>query len=140
MRHRSAANRAASSPPVPARISRMTLRLSLGSRGQQQALEDGGEVGAAGLEVADVLLGHLAHVGVGEQLLGGAQVGLDLLVVLEGGDQRGDLRVLAREGEEAGLVLGDLRVAQHGPEFIVAIGDVAELGAELRIEHAGGAS
>jgi hypothetical protein len=125
MRHRSAANRAASSPPVPARISRMTLRLSLGSLGQEQALEAGGEVLAAGLELADVLLGHVAHVGVGEQLLGAVEVGLDLLVLLQGGGERGDLRVLAREGQEAGLVLGDLRVAQHRSEFVVTIGDVA---------------
>jgi hypothetical protein len=88
------------------------------------------ELRALAPQIADVLLGHLAHVGVGEQLLGAREAGLDLNVVMERRGQRGDLGVLAREGEEAALVLGDLRITEHRAELVVTIGDAVELGAE----------
>jgi hypothetical protein len=59
-----------------------------------------------------------------------ARLALDLNVVMQRRDQRGDLGVLAREGEVAALVLGDLRIAEHRAELVVAIGDAVELGAE----------
>ena len=64
IRNSSPAKSAASSPPVPARISSMTFFSSFGSFGSSSTLISRLERVAAGLERAQFLLRQLAHVGV----------------------------------------------------------------------------
>ena len=83
MRKISAAKSEASSPPVPARISRIDVLLVVGILGQQQHLELFFDRGfGAGLECGDLFLGHGAQVGIG---LGqhGARFGEALLHLLQ---------------------------------------------------------
>jgi hypothetical protein len=78
MRSRSAANRADSSPPVPARISMKGVARVVGIARQQQALQLGVELGQLGLGAGDFVLRHVRHVRVGQHLARGGQVGLAL--------------------------------------------------------------
>ena len=84
MRKRSEAKRAASSPPVPARISTMAGLSASSSRGRDEVLELGLERRAALLELPRLLAGELAHLGVGLVLddgLGALERGEDRLVL-----------------------------------------------------------
>ncbi len=58
MRYSSAANSAASSPPAPARISRMTSRSSLGSRGSSRTFRSSSSSRLVGLEPRDLIARH----------------------------------------------------------------------------------
>ena len=82
MRKISAAKSEASSPPVPARISRMTFFSSLGSLGSSKTLRSSSRACVARLERGDLFLRHGAQVGVA---LGqhGARVGQALANLLE---------------------------------------------------------
>ena len=65
MRKISAAKSEASSPPVPARISRMTFFSSLGSLGSSRTLSSSSRAGSRGSSAAISSCGHGAQVGVG---------------------------------------------------------------------------
>ena len=77
MRYREWANRAASSPPTPARISMMTFFPSLGSLGKKQDLQLLLQPLQVGLGLVELLLGQLLHLRVGQE-------GLGLLLLLLG--------------------------------------------------------
>ena len=64
MRNRSAANSAASSPPVPARTSRMALRSSASSFGSSSSLTALLELGQPALQRLQLLLGQRPHLGI----------------------------------------------------------------------------
>ena len=83
MRKRSAANSAASSPPVPARISRMTFLASLGSFGTSSTLSSASSASRRASSDVELLLRQLAHVGILDQLLGRGDLRDDLLVFAE---------------------------------------------------------
>ena len=68
MRNRSPANKAASSPPVPARISRMTLRSSIASLGSSVTPQFLFERRAPRFELALFGFGDGAHFGVGRRI------------------------------------------------------------------------
>ena len=65
MRNRSAAKSAASSPPVPARISSTVLRSSFGSRGSSSSCSRSSRAASSRLERGQLAARHLAHVRVG---------------------------------------------------------------------------
>ena len=70
MRNRSAAKSAASSPPSPLRISRMTFFLSFGSVGKSRNVDARPRASRAlRLELGELFLDELAQLGIGERLL-----------------------------------------------------------------------
>nr|WP_276604391.1 hypothetical protein [Nannocystis pusilla] len=91
------------------------------------------ELGPLLLEIAQVAFGHVPKVRVGEQLLGVAGARLEVAVAGDGGGDGGDLGVLAREGQQAGLVLRDFGGAEHDAQLFVTLGDALELGAQGRV-------
>ena len=92
MRKRSDAKSAASSPPVPARISSTTFLASFGILGNEEDLDVGEQHVAPLLELPELLLRQLAHVGILQQLLGRVDLRDDVLVLAESIDQRLHLR------------------------------------------------
>jgi hypothetical protein len=80
MRKSSAAKRLASSPPVPARISKRTFRSSFGFARQEQQLESLFEPVVLGFEAGQLLEGHRAHVLI--RVVHERLVALDLLLEL----------------------------------------------------------
>ena len=68
MRNRSAANRAASSPPVPARISSRMFLSSLGSLGSSRTLSCSSSSLCSASSVPCSSPGQLAHLGIALQL------------------------------------------------------------------------
>ena len=67
MRYREWANRAASSPPTPARISTMTFFPSLGSRGSSRTWISSSSRARSALACGVLLLGQLLHIRVGHE-------------------------------------------------------------------------
>ena len=130
MRKISPAKRAASSPPVPARISRSTFFSSFGSFG----IEEEGDLGVEGvalrLEGAGLLVGHLAQLGVrlaARHLLDLGELLERVLVGAVALDDRADLLRLARELLVGGRVLGHGGVGHRGLDLGEAGLDVPEL-------------
>ena len=108
-RYRSPANSAASSPPVPARISSMTLRSSFGILRDEQQLQLVGEALLADVEIVELLEREVAHLGIAalDQLFGAGDLGGDRLVLAVLLDERLDL------GERLGLLAVLVGIALH---------------------------
>ena len=123
MRKRSEANRPASSPPVPARISSTTFFSSLGSFGSSSTLIEPSSVSRRASRGSELLLGQLAQVVVvaGGQLAGLGQLVDDRLVLAELLDQRLNLR--QRPGVLAVLLLVGLhrRIADERHQLVVPL-------------------
>ena len=134
MRNREWANRAASSPPTPARISTITFLSSFGSRGsrstlissssramsslgipgQQEHLDLLLQPGHVLLGLVELLLGQLLHVRVAHQRLGVRQILPAALVGPVGSDHRLQLPLLLVELRHQGGVVIGLRRAKPG--------------------------
>src|SRR5580704_12376553 len=100
MRNNSPAKRPASSPPVPARISTMTLFSSLGSLGSNNSLRSRSTISLRG-ELLFLFLRHLLHfgiVGFEKHLVSPGQILFDLL----------EFAMLRDDFFELGVLLGDL--------------------------------
>src|SRR5215471_6536117 len=101
MRNRSPAKSAASSPPVPARISRMTLRSSIASLGTSASLRSRSSAARFLLELRLLGGGHRAHfrIGrrVGDERIEARDLGNDGAIVLHRLDDGSELGELARE-------------------------------------------
>ena len=130
MRKRSAANSAASSPPVPALISTMTFLSSRGSFGHQERLQllHGGRL--ALLQARQLLPGHLLQLlvpGALRQLRVGGDLRLDGPVAAELLHQVGKGRVLLAQLAVAFLVADDVGVRYEGLELLVSLAASLEL-------------
>ena len=136
IRNRSAAKRAASSPPAPARISTKTLFSSAGSLGRSSARSCCSRVVSARPQIDQLGVGQLPQLGVpavvAQDVLGFLDAGEHALVGAEGGDdlfqlgpRLGQPGVLGAAARRAGGGLGEL-----SPQVLVPTLDRAQL-----IEH-----
>ena len=121
------------SPPAPARIFEdHVARLSLKFLRQQQALQVVIELLALVCPSSRTSCSAISRMSGSASNSAPGEAGLDLNIVMEQpAAKRGpDLCMFTREGEEAALVLGDLRVTEHRTQLVVTVGDAVELGAE----------
>ena len=119
MRNRSDAKSAASSPPVPARISSTTFLASFGSLGTSRTLMSASSASRRSLELPELLLRQLAHVGILQQLLGRVDLRDDVLVLAESIDQRLHLRDRLRVAAELRRVGLDGRLRHLDHHLVV---------------------
>ncbi len=98
MRKRSPAKSAASSPPVPGRISSIAGRASATSRGSSASCNAASAARSSRAQGLQFLLGQLAHVGIGEHGIGLRDAGPDPHVRLDLLDHRAQFRVFAGQG------------------------------------------
>ena len=115
MRKRSPAKSAASSPPVPARNSRIALFSSAASFGQKLHFELKLELGDLRLERAKLLLGERRHLRVGSRIVDEL---LQLVALAHRPAERGD-------GGDDGIELGELAREPHIALLIRARGERA---------------
>ncbi len=95
----------------------------VGVLGQQHALQIGFQRLELGLGFADLLLGHLAHVGIAvlEQRLSALEILLHLAQLPIGDDHRLDFGVLAGIGAKTALIADDFGVAEQCGEFFETV-------------------
>ena len=135
MRKRSAANSAASSPPVPARISRRMFFSSLGSFGSSRILQALLQPLLLAGQLALFLARHVAHLGILLHLARLVDALAELAVLAQRLDQLAQVRVLLGE------LLHRLAVAPGPPDRSSLPGaprtglDGRELGQQQVVEH-----
>ena len=133
MRDRSPANSAASSPPVPARISTITSLSSFGSAGEHAGADLLAELVEQPAALAELLLGELAELVVavaiavaGQDLLGSGDVPLRLAVARHQLVGLGELGVAARRRGVARPVAEHVGVGELPGELVVAAFDLVD--------------
>jgi len=105
MRNSSAANSAASSPPVPARTSRIALRSSSSSARQERHFDGKFQLGQPFAQALHLFFSERLHLGVAvrpSHLLGGRELALSAAQRLDAIDDRRQLAVLLRQLGEIG--------------------------------------
>ena len=133
MRSSSAANSAASSPPAPARISTMTFRSSLGSRGRSETLRSSTSWVSRVSSSAISSRARSLHLVVGlrvPHLPRARELGADVAELPVGGDDRLQARELAAQRAELVGVGMDLGRGQLRGHLVVLAGEGLELGVE----------
>ncbi len=95
----------------------------VGVLGQQHALQVGFKRLKLGLGFGNLLLGHLAHVGITvlEQRLSALEILLNLAQLPIGDDHRLDFGVLAGIGAKTALIADDFGVAEQCGEFFETV-------------------
>jgi hypothetical protein len=136
MRNSSAANSAASSPPVPARTSRIALRSSSASFGHERHPHPHFELGQALAQRLHLLLGHRLHLRVVAAGHLGRRFHLRLRPAQRGDgiDDRRQLAVFLRQFGEIGAAEMPLR-RHRLADLGVAAGELIEAGFEGSVHH-----
>ena len=134
IRYRSAANNAASSPPVPARILQQHGLAVVRILRQQAQLEVRDRSLQPGLQLVELGPRHLLHlrIGLGQQLPGALDLRLQLTHGVPPVDDVADVRVLLGHLAVLGHVGRHVGVHQHGVERLQA-----ELEGVQVLEHGG---